>query len=516
MESVVSELSELHEAVKGLSILAQALNFTLTENKALAHKSTESTLVDLFYQLVRGAPLSKLQPLIAAAWTLHPHLTVKMAFQTRAIMRKGQSQGTGKQERELFYIFCTQLPLPVVLHNLEHVPFYGTWKDLLELAVRLPSLKPRVVQLFAQQLLADQKSHTPGTISLAAKWAPNEGHHYDKKLKMAKAIREELKLNAKGYRKLLVSLRGPLLETKLCSGVPLEIKDYSAMPSQAMTYYRKSLKRTERHPNFPAYLEAVKKARTETPKEKDPEVKMHVATLMPHQIVAALPDRLCEEQWRGLVEEYKAKGTFKNMLPLVDVSGSMDCAISNKSQTNCLTVAVSLGLMCAALCEGPYRNQVMTFTREPAYHVVSPEMTLQQQVELLKRAPWHMNTDFNKAIRLLLRTALEHKVPELPTLIVFSDMQFDSVGSSDTNDQAIRKLFAAHNYPVPRIVYWNLRGDTRVNFPVTAGSENVQMLSGFSPSILKMVMRNELKNPQDTIMAILQDPYFDKITLPAR
>ena len=45
-------------------------------------------------------------------------------------------------------------------------------------------------------------------------------------------------------------------------------------------------------------------------------------------------------------------------------------------------------------------------------------------------------------------------------------------------------------YAAPRIVYWNLRGDT-AGFPVQADAPNTQMLSGFSPALLKLVLSGE-------------------------
>ena len=45
-------------------------------------------------------------------------------------------------------------------------------------------------------------------------------------------------------------------------------------------------------------------------------------------------------------------------------------------------------------------------------------------------------------------------------------------------------------YAAPRIVFWILRGDT-AGFPVQADAPNTQMLSGFSPALLKLVLSGE-------------------------
>jgi hypothetical protein len=78
------------------------------------------------------------------------------------------------------------------------------------------------------------------------------------------------------------------------------------------------------------------------------------------------------------------------------------------------------------------------------------------------------------------------------------------------------ELFAEHNFPVPRVVYWNLQGAQQTNFPVQAGCENVQMLSGFSPSLLKLVMRDQLARPEDAVLETLNDPHFARLRLRPR
>ena len=42
-------------------------------------------------------------------------------------------------------------------------------------------------------------------------------------------------------------------------------------------------------------------------------------------------------------------------------------------------------------------------------------------------------------------------------------------------------------WAAPKVIFWNLRGET-VGFPVAADAPNTQMLSGFSPALLKLVL----------------------------
>ena len=45
-------------------------------------------------------------------------------------------------------------------------------------------------------------------------------------------------------------------------------------------------------------------------------------------------------------------------------------------------------------------------------------------------------------------------------------------------------------WPAPHIIYWNLRGSTS-GFPVNADTPGVTMLSGFSPSLMKLLLSGE-------------------------
>ncbi|KAL0955544.1 hypothetical protein HGRIS_001781 [Hohenbuehelia grisea] len=75
-------------------------------------------------------------------------------------------------------------------------------------------------------------------------------------------------------------------------------------------------------------------------------------------------------------------------------------------------------------------------------------------------------------------------------------MQFDQgAGTSAnpanwaTNHDAVKAAYHAAGYDVPQIVYWNLSnfGTT----PVTAETEGVALMDGFSPAMLKVFMGEE-------------------------
>jgi hypothetical protein len=62
----------------------------------------------------------------------------------------------------------------------------------------------------------------------------------------------------------------------------------------------------------------------------------------------------------------------------------------------------------------------------------------------------------------------------------------DAIGA---NTKAVAKKLGWDNSDPSPIVYWNLRN--MGGHPVQKGTEGTVMLSGFSPSLLKLVMQSE-------------------------
>jgi hypothetical protein len=179
-------------------------------------------------------------------------------------------------------------------------------------------------------------------------------------------------------------------------------------------------------------------------------------------------------------------------IPLVDVSGSMEGTP--------MYVAIALGILVSELTHKDFRHRIITFETTPRWIQLSPEHSFHEKVQALSRAPWGVSTNIERAFELIAQVVLEYRIPqeEVPDLIIFSDMQFDqtSPGDKNTQLQRIQKRFhdlgmqiSGTPYTAPRIVFWNLRDAG--GHVATATTENVQMLSGFSPAMLDLVMGGE-------------------------
>merc|ERR1719324_1928239 len=134
------------------------------------------------------------------------------------------------------------------------------------------------------------------------------------------------------------------------------------------------------------------------------------------------------------------------LVPLVDVSGSM-CGIP-------MEAAIALGILVSELSHAAFRHRALTFESQPSWVDLLGCAKLADKVRCLQAAPWGGSTDFEAACEMILQAAqaARLKPDEVPDLIVFSDMQFNQANGGGRGRW--------EPYPAPRIIYWNLRGDT--------------------------------------------------------
>lgn len=431
--------------------------------------------------------------------------------------------------------------------------------------------------------LAKIENRTP-KISFVAKFIPKEGKHFDRATNfvsnMCKLMfndtltgvenktREEREKTwnycKKQYRRI-VSEQNKLLDTpeiKMAGKRWAEIQ-FSKVASLCLDRHRKAflnekLKGTlygsdeeEKGNRHPYDVDRVACRQNLIKTLVDPS-KIKGARLFPHEItnkawrsqLSTVDKKLLQAQWDSMksdvvktFEEFTNDGNgvnLGNLVSLVDVSGSM-------SGTP-MEVAVALGILVSELAAPAFRDRFLTFSARPTWHNLSGCGNLIDKVNSTRRAPWGGNTNFELALNQILDVVVKNKLaPEdIPDLIVFSDMQFDMAngrGNWDTAHQRLVKKFrdagmrvCGKPYDPPTIIYWNLRGNTR-GHAAQANTPGVRMLSGYSPSLLKLLLSGEdldkevevvLDNgtvvkkkqeitPYETFRKAVDDPLYDLV-----
>ena len=172
-----------------------------------------------------------------------------------------------------------------------------------------------------------------------------------------------------------------------------------------------------------------------------------------------------------------------------------------------------MGLVVSELTTGHFRGRLLTFHAEPTWHTVRGG-SLWERVNDVSRMPWGMNTNIEKVFDMIHSQAIQYRLGagSMPkTLYIFSDMQFDAAHRGDgketyaTMHAKAQAKFANAGYALPQIVYWNLRGDT-CNFPTSAHTPGVAMVSGFSSQLLKLFLTDGQLSPF-SLMQQAVDPY---------
>lgn len=497
-------------------LIENELNYTETENGAIALRSTKSGLLDAFSTLAtfRETDEETIIKTFNLAFAENKELAMKLLFYVRDI-RGGQG------ERRVFRVIMNYLAKnkpEVVIKNLDNFAFYGRYDDLLCL-LDTP-VEREVLDLIKETLKADVKSvNNGGAPSLMAKWLPSANNGVKNTRNVALKIVNGLNMSEREYRKTLSKLRRALdlVEIKIAENRYEEI-DFSKLPSKAQMIYRELFMRKAQE-RYTVYLKELMLGKA----------KINAGTLIPVDIVSKIMDKnpslveryLYEAMWQNLPNYFEDRN--ETGLCVVDVSGSM--------YGTPIAVAVSLGLYCADKCNGPFKNRFITFSRNPELVKVQGE-DIVDKVRNMQRADWGMNTNFNKVLEIILDTAIKNNCTqeEIPNkLYVISDMQFDEADGSNTLHRDWVEKFAEHGYEMPAIVYWNVRTSNCGMFQEDKNGTNVAMVGGYSPVLFKNVIDGtqyeEVVNekgetvvkqkidPVTVMLTTLQSERYDRVTV---
>jgi hypothetical protein len=462
-----------------------------TTNGMKARKSTANACVDLFFKIgaSRGKDITKE---FVAAYVENREVALRIAMWAR------DARG-GAGERELFKQILKYLdkhePTDAAL-LLMKVPEIGRWDDIFV-------VESKANKDVAFTMLGDALRERNG---LAAKWTPRQG-------KLAAEIRTFFGMSPKFYRKSLVELT-KVVEQEMCAK-QWDTINFSHVPSVAHARYKKAFFRNTTE--YAKYVEELKK----DPKDRKAGVKINAGAVFPYDVlkgvIGSYRNNYNTTELSALQAQWDAMENFvgdANVLPLVDVSGSMTCPAGghlSKSATTCLDVAVSLGLYVADKNKGKFKDTFLTFSSSP--ELLHLKGNIVQKVNQMVSSNWGMSTDLVKAMDKILKVAKDGNVPqeEMPeVLMIMSDMQFNQCASFDDSAmEMIARKFESAGYTVPKIVFWNL--NSHDNVPVKHNASGVALVSGFSPAIMVSVLGGDTEQftPEAIMMKALMVPRYD-------
>lgn len=500
--------------------LKNETNETLTENGAVAYKTTESDLLDLFGTIgaLRTRPSQEIIHKFTKAFAEDQLLAMKMLFYARNI--RG-----GLGERRTFRILIKYMATyhtEIMYKNIDLVPIFGRWDDLYEF-VGTP-LEDEMFNLIDNQLKSDiVNCNNNKPISLLAKWLKSTSGVSVENAKLGRLTAKKLHLSYKAYRQILSKLRAYLniVERNMSRDEWNKIV-YREVPALAMKRYRNAFKEHNLI-EFKEYIEKVKSG----------EETIKAATLYPYNIMegAGLTDNwrsrlltlshwdeVLEEQWKALPNYVEG---HNNIMVMADTSGSM----SGRP----LATSVGLATYFAERNQGPYKNKFIVFAGEPKF-VEIKGTNLMEKISCIPEIN-AQNTNIEKAFELILSTAINNNLAQedLPkALIIISDMEFDratdknndywyDTRKTDNNIEKHNKLmvelrakFNQYGYDLPKIIYWNVDSRNDV-YHATCAQHNVALVSGQSTSTFKTLLKSIDEDAYEMMLSTLNDPIYDVV-----
>jgi hypothetical protein len=402
---------------------------------------------------------------------------------------------------------------------------YGSWKDIkgmikyMEQKRTGQDLIVYAIKLLNSQLKEDATADIP---SLAAKWTPREKSSHSKLfVKLAldyypeylnSALSSEMLKRAEtkakmDYRKLISTLNRKLdtVQIKQCANTWSEIEPCKqtsiTMHKQKRAFLNKTKKGEQRSLLEDRIVCAAKFEDFALKAEKgEVEIKgkriglndftKEALSLITNRQQESSEAQILNAQW---VNNSQQTGKLGKMVAMVDVSGSM--------LGDPLHAAIALGLRIAE--KSLLGKRVLTFSATPMWVNLDGCDNFVSMVNLVEHAHWGMNTNFYKALDMILDAIIQNNLKpedvEDMVLTILSDMQIDQADSSygSMMDMIQQKYAEAgmrlHKKPfkAPHILFWNLRSTS--GFPALSLQKNASMMSGFSAALLNLFCEEGLE-----------------------
>lgn len=489
--------------------MKQEQKWTRTENGAVALKTTDDALLDLFGTIgaLRDANEARITSLFEEAYNANPLYATKILFYARDIRGDEETQGLG--ERRVFRIilkYCALHHPEAIRPNLDLIGVYGRYDDLYEL-IGTP-LENEMWTAMKKQFEEDLDNMSKGNaISLLAKWIKTADASSPKTRALGKLTAQKLGYDVYNFKRIVRAMRKQIgiVEALMSTGRWDEIK-YSEVPSRAMLIYRNAFRKHDEE----RFTQFAQKAVTG-------EEKINSGTLYPYDLLAKGIDSwnwrwnltgtendIVQAQWDQL-PNYVEPGT--NAIVMADTSGSMD--------GRPIMTALGLAIYFAQRNTGAYHNLYMTFSCYPKYQEIKGK-TLAQIFRNLDYSGWQMNTNCEAAFNLILDTAIKNHVEpsEMPkSLIIISDMEFDECGNRRWDFYSnMRAKFAQYGYEIPQIIFWqaNSRHDV---FHADKNRKGVILVSGSSAGTFRNLIGAVGKSPLDFMMDIINSKRYEPIKI---
>lgn len=484
---------------------------TRTENGAISHGSTGNIFLDQFAKAgtYRDREQSVVDADMVKLWNENPTLAIQFCFYLRAVTRKNKGvyktetvvKGQGLKDESMKRLLWVARNHPEAFaKNILLIPEAGYWKDLIVLwemdskAVSTDlifGLMQAVLELEEGEGMhtGNIKKYIPTLRSRSNRTSPRKKRLYT----FVKAFMKYFEMTQDQYKKFKKSGTSHEFQRLMCARAYGKI-DFKKIAGRALfnLVNKKSKKDQktfiERHGLEKSYLKWI----SGQPVAKFTGYVYELMSVIKVDYGAKLSPAktmTVNKQFDGLIATAKADngGIKGNVWCALDTSGSMNCQVAN---TTAYDIAVSLGVYFSALNEGSFKDHVIMFDSKSTKMKLAG--TFVDKVTQIKKAntAWG-GTNFQSVIDEIV--SIRKKNPNIPlsdfpeTLLVVSDLQFNSSGNKKTNHEKAMKKLAKVGLPNITIIWWQVNGRS-TDFPSRFDDENTMQISGFDGAILTLLL----------------------------
>jgi hypothetical protein len=494
--------------------LKNAMNVSMTENGALSYATTGSVCVDQFGKAgsYRGRDIEDVFKEQEELWNENKEFAIKFPFYLRMITRKTKLQngdattsvqrGQGARDESFKRLLWLAEKQPDLFYkNIWLLPIVGSWKDLWVLLTMCDSLDREkiysviaegcqnetqrdLVKKYLPQIRSSKKCTTEwaSKTNLFAKdfckWAGWNSTEYRKFKSTGKAHEFQKFISTKQYDKLDWNKISGKALLNLSTGKFLSNQNLSESYIDWIT----------QHTNVKFNGYAYELGR----KLYQLRYGMNV-----NEVKEKITKMTVDAQFENLIKNGKEdNGAINgNVWCALDTSGSMCCKISKNSELSAFDVCVSLGIYFSTLNEGSFHKNVIMFDNESEIKQLSGTFSEMYHQITNSKTAWG-GTNFQSVIDEIVR--IRRNRPNIPledyptTLLVISDMQFNSCGRYDTNYEVMKKkLYTA--FPEDfvnsmKFIWWNVNANRIVDVPSTIDDGGCYFFSGFDGSVISLLL----------------------------
>ena len=483
-----------------MELLEKQTNVAITENGAIGYKTTFNPLLDFNFKVpsYRYLPTQSLE---AEIKNLIANTTDFEAFYRYLFFLRDVRGGMG--ERKVFRETLRILALKGRQEVKALIPLiseYGRFDDLFSL--KGTPFEEDMVDYIKSTYLSDLMSMAKGKkVTLLAKWLPSINASCKETRKLAKWFMGHFKESPKSYRQHLSSLRkyANVVENQISRGDFASIV-YESVPSKANLRYADLFMKMDRERRC-KFLEQVAKG----------EKQLKASTLFPQDVISKVRQKeMSNVELQSLWSGLRDFGDIKNVLVVVDVSGSMYCPVG--TTVTALDASVGLGAYFAERNTGAFKDKIVTFSEIPELVDLSGLDNIVDRYNFMYKANWGMSTNIEAVFNLVLETAKAGKCSqeEIPNILIISDMEFDACTRHTKYDfETIAKKFKDCGYSLPKLSFWNVAGRTNT-IPVIQNELGVALISGYSPASINAVMSDKF-DPYQALLDCINVERYDKV-----